>query len=91
MTVAQYFVCSLDKTFREARPRAVPTVPIAGNDLLGNDQALSDVGHARIRFDDAPLELSIECFVAEVELHLYSLAMGERYRDAHCASIEVRY
>jgi len=62
-------VASRNKTPREIRPRAVPAIPITRSDLLGDGQALPDVGHASVGLSEAALELAVERGIIKVELH----------------------
>ena len=53
----------------EVEPGPVPTGTIARLDLLRDGEALAHVGHARIRLADAALQLAVERFVVEIQLH----------------------
>lgn len=72
----------IDQGDGELRPGSLPAVAIANGDLLGDGQALADVGHARIGFANASLELAIEGLVVKVELHVGSLFGFDGFRTS---------
>lgn len=58
-----------DQAGCETRPALVPAIPVTRGDLLGDGQALPDIGHPRIGLADTALQLAVERDVIKIEFH----------------------